>query len=193
MPAEDKQTFSAEKTSLGTSWGAVYAQFLQPTATIADQQSGIKVTRELFIENSKLIIENSAASAHTARPNSQFSILNSQLKVGNRLTVRITIEADRDYDFVQVIDKRAACMEPVNQKSGYLYSRNSLGGGFYCSPRDCSTNYYFDCLSRGKHVIETEYYIDRAGTYETGTCTASCAYSPEFRGMTGSITLNVEP
>jgi hypothetical protein len=167
MPADGKQTFTAEKTSQGTSWGAVYAQFLQPAATIADQQSGIKVTRELLNDN-------------------------GQWKVGDRVTVRITIEADRDYDFVQVIDKRAACMEPVSQKSGYLYSRGSYGGGFYCAPRDCSTNYYFDCLSKGKHVIETEYYIDRAGTYETGTCTASCAYSPEFRGMTKSITINVK-
>ena len=168
MPADGKRTFTAEKTSQGTSWGAVYAQFLQPTATIADQQSGIKVTREFRMEN-------------------------GELKVGDRVTVRITVEADRDYDFVQVIDKRAACMEPVSQKSGYVYSRGSFGGGFYCSPRDCSTNYYFDCLSKGRHVIETEYYIDRAGTYETGTCTAGCAYSPEFRGMTGSITLTVEP
>ena len=192
MPADGKQTFTAEKTSQGTSWGAVYAQFLQPTATIADQQSGIKVIRELFIDNSKLKIEDSAAPVQTAAANSTLYTLNSKLKVGDRLTVRITIEADRDYDFVQVIDKRAACMEPVNQKSGYLYSRGSFGGGFYCAPRDCSTNYYFDCLSKGKHVIETEYYIDRAGTYETGTCTASCAYSPEFRGMTGSITVNVE-
>jgi len=165
MPAGGKSTFTAEKTSKGTSWGAVYAQFLQPTATIADQQSGIKVTREMSKTN---------------------------FKVGDRITVRIIIEADRDYDFVQVVDKRAACMEPVKQTSGYVWPRNSYGGGFYCSPRDCSTNYYFDCLSKGKHVIETEYFIDRAGTYETGTCTAGCAYSPEFRGMTGSTTITVE-
>ena len=42
------------------------------------------------------------------------------------------------------------------------------------------TNYYFNTLSKGKHVIETEYYVDRAGTYTTGTCTAQCAYSPAF-------------
>ena len=117
--------------------------------------------------------------------NAQFSKLQSPLKVGDRIKVRITIEADRDYDFVQVIDKRAACMEPVNQLSGYRW-------GYYTTPRDCSTNYYFDRLSKGKHVIETEYYIDRVGTYETGTCTASCAYSPEFRGVAKSQTIEVK-
>jgi hypothetical protein len=193
MPADGKRTFTAKKTSQGTSWGAVYAQFLQPTATIDNQQSGIKVTRELFIENPKLKNEDSAAPAQTAAASSTLYTQHSKLSIGDRVTVRITIEADRDYDFVQVVDKRAACMEPVKQRSGYIYGRGTIGGGFYCAPRDCSTNYYYDCLSKGKHIIETEYYIDRAGTYETGICTASCAYSPEFRGMTGSTTITVEP
>ncbi len=165
MPANDAKTFTAEKTSTGTSWGAVYAQFMQHTSDIKDQKSGISVKREIFAP------QNKAQS--------------SKLKVGDRVTVRLTIEADRDYDFVQVVDKRAACMEPVNQLSGYHW-------GYYISPKDYTTNYYFDVLPKGKHIIETEYYIDRAGQYETGTCTAECAYSPEFRGLTKSQTITVE-
>ena len=160
MSGDNKQTFTAEKTSTGTSWGAVYMQYMQPVSDIEAQNSGIKVKREIL----------SAAA---------------NLKMGDRIKVRITIEADRDYDFVQVVDKRAACMEPVNQLSGYHW-------GYYTTPKDCATNYYFDLLAKGKHVIETEYYIDRAGTYETGTCTASCAYSPEFRGVAKSQTIKVE-
>ena len=163
------QTFTAEKTSTGTSWGAVYAQFMQQTTDIADQQSGIKVTRELFTSD-----------------HSPLTADHSLLKVGNRVTVRITIEADRDYDFVEVIDRRAACMEPVNQLSGYQWRT-----GFYCAPKDNSTNYYFDRLRKGKHVIEAEFYIDREGTYTTGTCTVQCAYSPEFRASTHAMTLEV--
>lgn len=162
MPAVDAKKFTAEKTSEGTSWGAVYAQFMQATPDIKDQKSGISVKREI------LPTEGSTT-----------------LKVGSRVRVRITIQADRDYDFVQVIDKRAACLEPVNQLSGYLF-------GYYVTPRDCTTNYYFDILPKGKHVIETEYYVDRPGTYETGTCIVECAYSPEFRGLTKSQTIEVE-
>ena len=157
VPVESK-TLTVDKTSKGTSWGAVYAQFTQPTKSVADQSSGLKVTRE---------------------------ILGEGCKVGDRITVRITIEADRDYDFVQVIDKRAACLEPVNQMSGYYR-------GSYCTPRDYSTNYYFDMMSKGRHVIEREYFIDRPGVYETGTCTVQCAYAPEFHGTTHSQTLRVE-
>ena len=107
------------------------------------------------------------------------------LNVGDRIKIRLTIETSRDLDFVQVTDRRAACMEPVKQLSGYQR-------GAYVSPKDFATNYYYYGLAKGKHVIETEYYIDRAGQYETGTCTVQCAYAPEYRATTPSITLNVK-
>ena len=163
IPATSK-TFTVEKTSEDTSWGAVYAQFVQATKNIADTSNGLTVKRELLTADGKA-------------PES--------LKVGDRVKMRITIEADRDYDFVQVIDKRAACLEPVRQLSGY---RN----GAYVTPKDNTTNYYFDMMRKGTHVIETEYNIDRMGIYETGTCTVQCAYAPEFRGTTKSKTLNIK-
>ena len=163
VPATAK-TFSVEKTSEGTSWGAVYAQFLQPARNIQDAASGLKVTRELLTADGKSL---------------------SAPVVGARVKVRITIEADRDYDFVQVIDKRAACMEPVRQLSGYRY-------GYYCAPKDNATCYYFDMMGKGRHTIETEYYIDRTGTYETGACTVQCAYAPAFHGITKSKEIKVK-
>jgi uncharacterized protein YfaS (alpha-2-macroglobulin family) len=169
LPDAKAKALSVDKTSDGVSWGAVYAQFTQATKNIADRGAGFTLKREIL----------------KAGANSQFSTLNSQLKVGDRIKLRITITADRDYDFVQVIDRRAACLEPVVQLSGY---RN----GAYCTPRDYTTNYYFDMFRKGEHVIETEYYIDREGTYETGTCTVGCAYSPEFRATTSSMTIEVK-
>ncbi len=146
------------KTTDGTSWGAVYAQFFQQTRNIDDNASGLTIKRE---------------------------ILNKDLKVGDRVKVRLTITADRDYDFVQVVDKRAACMEPVKPLSGYH-------AGAYITPRDNATCYFYDIMSKGTHVIETEYYIDRAGTYETGSATVECAYAPEFRAVTKSETLDIK-
>ena len=108
-----------------------------------------------------------------------------QRKVGDRIKVRITIETTRDLDFVQVIDHRAACMEPVRQLSGYQQ-------GAYVSPKDAATHYFYYGLAKGKHIIETEYYIDRAGHYETGTCTVGCAYAPEYRATAPSQTLNIK-
>lgn len=152
---------SFNKTSEGVSWGAVYAQFFQPTTDIADAASGIKVQREVIDGGS------------------------TNLKVGDKVRIRLTIIADRDYDFVQVIDKRAACLEPVNQLSGYHW-------GYYIAPKDNTTNYYFDRMAKGKHVIGTEYYVDRAGNYQTGTCTVQCAYAPEYSGRTGAMNIKVK-
>lgn len=160
ITGDDMKTFTADKKSRGTSWGAVYAQFMQRSTDIDNASSGLKVTREIIGGN-------------------------GQLSVGDRVKVRITITADRDYDFVQVIDKRAACLEPVGQLSGYHW-------GYYCAPRDNATNYYFDCMSKGKHVVETEYYVDRAGQYQTGTCTAQCAYSPEYTARAAAQTIHVK-
>ena len=156
--APQGHSFTATKTSEGTSWGAVYAQFLQKTSDVSASQSGITVKREVLSQ----------------RP----------LSVGNRVKVRITIESARDLDFVQVVDRRAACMEPVRQLSGYQQ-------GAYVSPKDHATHYFYSGLAKGKHVIETEYYIDRAGQYESGTCTVGCAYAPEYRATAPSLTLNV--
>lgn len=166
QPYQGEKQLTVEKTSEGTSWGAVYAQFVQSTSDIKDNGSGVTIKREIL----------SADGSQLTTP-----------KVGDRVVVRLTIENDRDLDFVQVQDKRAACLEPVRQLSGYDWH-----GGFYCSPRDNTTNYYFDRLAKGKHVIESEYYVDRPGKYETGTCTVQCAYAPEYRGTTHSQTIKAE-
>ena len=160
------KTLSVRKTSDGTSWGAVYAQFMQPVTEIQSAAAGITVKRELL-------------AADTQKP------IGKALSVGDKIKIRITITAERDYDFVQLIDKRAACMEPVQQLSGYHW-------GYYCSPKDYTTNYYFDRLSKGKHVVETEYYVDRQGTYATGTCTVQCAYAPEYSAREAAHTIVVE-
>lgn len=158
---------SIDKKSDYTSWGAVYAEFKQPVSEIGSMESGIKVRR--------VIVPAESEGKGKA-----------QAKVGEKVKVTLLITADRDYDFVQITDKRAACLEPVNQKSGYQW-----GIGCYVSPRDHATNFYFDRLSKGMHIVEMEYYVDRKGDYQSGTCTAECTYSPEFGGRTEAYELRV--
>ena len=158
---------SIDKKSDYTSWGAVYAEFKQPISEIGSMESGIKIRRVIV-------------------PAESDGKGKAQAKVGEKVKVTLIITADRDYDFVQITDKRAACLEPVNQLSGYQW-----GMGCYVSPRDNTTNFYFDRLSKGKHIVEMEYYVDRKGDYQSGTCTAECTYSPEFGGRTETYELKV--
>ncbi len=154
------KTLGVDKKNEGTSWGAVYAQFTQSLGDIGSSVSGIKVTRK---------IENGGRT-----------------RVGDRVKVVLTITADRDYDFVQIVDKRAACLEPVNPLSGYQW-----GMGCYVSPHDNATNFYFNRLSKGRHTVEMEYHIDRKGEYQSGSCSAQCAYSPEFCGRASAYQMNI--
>ena len=112
-------------------------------------------------------------------------ICGAKPKVGDKVKVRLTIEADRDYDFVTVTDNRAACLEPVNQLSGYRY-------GCYQEMKDKYSAYHYNMLSKGTHVIETEYYIEREGTYHSGSATAVCAYADEFRGTAPAYSLTIK-
>ena len=160
-------TLNINKKSDYTSWGAVYAEFKQPLSEIASSESGIKVRRVVVTAESQ-------------------GKEKSLAKVGEKVKVTLIITADRDYDFVEIEDKRAACLESVNQLSGYQW-----GMGCYVSPRDNTTNFYFDRLSKGKHVVEMEYYVDRNGEYQAGSCSARCAYSPEFCGRDIAYKLSV--
>ncbi len=156
-------SFRAVKTSDNISWGAVYATCTQPVSDVKEAGESLSVKREILDEKGNKL---------TAVP-----------QVGQKVTVRLTLVAKRDLDFVEVTDNRAACLEPVVQTSGYAY-------GYYEAPRDNKTIYCYDKLAKGKHVIETAYYVDRAGNYTSGTVTAKCMYAPEYQAHDKA--LNVE-
>ena len=148
------------KTTPHTSWGTVVTQSMRKTHDVGDASMGMTVKREIIGDA-------------------------NHLHVGDKVRVRITIKADQDYDFVQISDKRAACLEPVNVVSGYH-------NGYYRAMKDNSTLFYADRLRKGTTVLETEYYVDRPGKYETGVCTVQCVYAPAFSARASSISLTVE-
>ena len=162
---------TVKKQSEGESWLSAYVTSRQKTTDISNHESGITIKRELFRTTG-----NRKATPLQA---------NEPLKIGDKIIVRITVTADRDYDFVTVTDNRAACLEPTSQLSGY---RN----GCYQELKDKLTAYHYDKLSKGTHTIETQYYVERNGTYVSGSATAVCAYADEFRGTTGAYSVNVK-
>ena len=107
------------------------------------------------------------------------------LHVGDRIRVRLTYTCDRDFDMVRVTDSKAACMEPVKQLSwGDSFKR--------VQPMDTEVRIFYYGLAEGTYSIETEYYLDRAGVYETGLATIVCEYAPEFRAVCPSVRLVVK-
>ena len=161
---------SVDKEGTGMGWGAVYAQYLESMDQISGQGNGLSVSRQLYKGDEAL---NESAP----------------LKVGDRITVRLTVKADRDMDFVQIKDDRAACMEPLQAVSGFRWGN---GLGYYQATKDASTQFFIDQMRKGTYVIEYQVYVNRTGEYQAGIATVQSAYAPEFGGHTRGYRVMVE-
>ncbi|MCR1857057.1 MG2 domain-containing protein, partial [Phocaeicola vulgatus] len=138
-----------DKEGAGMGWGAVYAQYLESMDQIGEQGNGLSVSRQLYKGDEAL---------NESVP----------LKVGDKITVRLTVKADRDMDFVQIKDDRAACMEPLQAVSGFRWGN---GLGYYQATKDASTQFFIDQMRKGTYVIEYQVYVNRTGEYQAGIAT----------------------
>lgn len=161
-PTSAPKSITVQRQSNSEAWGAVYAQYLTPVADASAHAAGLTIRREL-----------SSTTPH----------------LGDKLTTRYIITADRDYEYVCLRADRAACAEPAEQMSGYRYQG---GLGYYRAVRDAHTDYFFDHLPKGTYVLEETAFTDRTGHYTTGLVTLRCLYAPEFGGNTPAVELKVE-
>lgn len=173
MATSGARMLEVDKRTTGTSWGAVFVSQRAPLSSIQTRGDGFKIKRQILLTEKKT------------------------LSVGDRVTIRLIIDADRDYDCVEVCDNRAACLEPIEQISGY---RSAVTGGtargsysgYYRITHDNRTEFFFDRLAKGTHIIDTEYYVDRTGLYQQGSCTVKCSYAPEFSALSAAETLEIK-
>ena len=148
-------------------WGAVYGSAMEWTDKIGTSCNALSV-KKVYLRN---------------------DIPVTALRVGDRVTSRLTIKLDRDMDFVQVNDERPACMEPGVAISGYHWNGRV---GYYVAVKDASTRFFFDHLPKGTYVLEYTYSVDRLGIYQSGIATIQSAYAPEFAAHSSSNKITVE-
>ena len=159
-----------ERESAGIGWGAVYAEFEEDMDKVTAQGNALKVVRILYQDGKPLVG-------------------GEVLQVGDKLTVRLTVMADRDMDFVQVKDERAACLEPADALSGYRWNGQV---GYYQETKDASTSFYFDRMRKGTYELTYDVYVTSSGMYQQGIATARSMYAPEFGGHGKSSRLMVK-
>ena len=160
------------KSDEQTSFAAVYAQYTVPVNEIKNMHSGLslKCTYEVQRGNSWQMVSS-----------------DTQLHKGDVLRICYEISAQRDYDFVSLKAGKAACLEPQKFLSGY-----SCESGCYREMDDVSVQYFFQQLSKGRHVLYELFNVDRTGTYSTSAPVIQCAYSPEFSARTVSRQFSVK-
>lgn len=161
-----------------TSWGSIYWQYFEDLDKITGAETPLKLNKKLFIEKNTVTGPVLTALADGA-----------ELKIGDKIKVRIELKADREMEYVHMKDMRAACMEPVNVISTYKYQG---GLGYYESTKDASTNFFFSRLAKGTYVFEYPMFVTHAGNFSNGITTIQCMYAPEFTSHSEGIRVNVE-
>jgi uncharacterized protein YfaS (alpha-2-macroglobulin family) len=157
-------------------WGALYWQYFETLEKITPAETPLQLRKELFIEKPSDI-------GPVLQPLSK-----GQLKVGDRVKVRIELRVDRDMEYVHMKDMRASGFEPVNVISGIRWQ----GGLYYYeSTRDASTNFFFDRLNKGTYVFEYPLRVSHEGDFSNGITTIQSMYAPEFSSHSEGIRVQV--
>ncbi len=148
-------------------WGGLYWQYLADLDKIEEMEQGpLKVSRTLFIvENTGKGEQMTPIAGH------------EELHPGDLVRVRIRIQSDREMEFIHLSDQRAACLEPIEQISGYAWKG---GLGFYRSPKDTKTHFFIDFLPRGVFVFEYDLRVTQTGRFSNGIAELQSYYAPEF-------------
>ena len=113
---------------------------------------------------------------------------NTQLKIGDLVSVRLVVRAEADMEFIHLKDMRASGFEPTNVISSY---KNQNGTYYYESTRDAATHFFFDDLKKGTNVLEYTVRANNAGSFSNGITTIESMYAPEFSGHTEGIRVDI--
>ena len=174
-PAINQSTNQARNQS--ASWGSVYWQYFENLDKITFAETPLKLNKKLFVE------KNTDKGPVLTPVNDGVEV-----KVGDKIKVRIELRVDRDMEYVHMKDMRASCMEPTNVISEYKYQD---GLGYYETTKDVSTNFFFSYLTKGTYVFEYPVFVTHSGNFSNGITTIQCMYAPEFTAHSEGIRVRV--
>ncbi len=147
-------------------WGALYWQYFERLDKITAHETPLKLEKKTFLEQN-------SSSGKIIVPVTE----SSQIKVGDRIKVRIELRVDRDMEYVVMKDMRASGLEPENVFSSYKWQD---GLGYYESTHDASTDFFFSYLPKGTYIFEYPLRASQQGNFSNGITNVQCVYAPEF-------------
>lgn len=175
----DLSTVTVKKTSPGVVQGGVFWQYYEDLDKIKSSETYVSVVKELY---KKVKTTNGEEL--------QKITANTPLKIGDKVTVRMILNTDRNMEFVHIKDMRAAGFEPVDVLSSYQWKNNL---GYYQSTKDASTNFYVEVMPKGKYVFEYDYICNAAGTFSNGITTLQNYYAPQMNSHTKGTKVTITP
>ena len=174
---EDMRHLNVNNPTPHLVWGGLFRQYFVPIDEVKADESGFKIKREIFVEtvtdNGKLLVP----------------IGKRTLKIGDKLTVKLTFESSQDMSFVFVKDLRAAGFEPTNVISSYHHDDEMW---YYQSTTDTDMEFFIDFLPKGIHQLEYTMYVTKEGNLSNGYALIQCQYAPEFTAYSDGMRVVVE-
>ncbi len=176
-------------------WGGLFRQYFVPIDEVKSDESGFTIKRELFVETvtdkgKKLVPVGTAlrqaqgpAKAKVVEP-----VETPTLKVGDKITVKITFTSQQDMSFVFVKDLRAAGFEPIEQISRYEYNDRM---SYYQSNTDTDMEFFIEFLPKGTHQLEYSMFVTKEGYLNNGYALIQCQYAPEFSAYSDGMRVKV--
>ena len=175
-PALD--TLHIQKSSTTPSWGAIFQQYKTPIAAVKAAGDELKISKALFIRTNDGTQEllQPITEAHP-------------LRVGDKVTVRLTLTAARTFSYVHVTDPFAASTQPTSFIAAHQLQD---GINYDQAPSDTAQNLFINRLPQGSYTLTYDLYITRQGTYTGGVTQVECLYAPAFRAHTTGALLSIE-
>ena len=157
-------------------WGGLFRQYFVPIDEVKSDKSGFTIKRELFVETV------------TDKGKKLVPVEKQALKVGDKLTVKITFTSQQDMSFVFVKDLRAAGFEPIEQISRYEYNDRM---SYYQSNTDTDMEFFIEFLPKGTHQLEYSMFVTKEGYLNNGYALIQCQYAPEFSAYSDGMRVRV--
>ena len=178
--SRDKAAITIDAKTPGISWGAIYRTFTDDIDKIEHTENGMQLKRTIW----RVIHDADADRLEEVKPG-------TVLHVGDRLRIQFELTTDRNLEYLQLADSRAATVEPVSTRAGYSYNwRDDIG--YYTAPGNTRNVFYIDRLSKGSYIIEYDVNVQKPGTFTVGNAVMQCLYAPAFRATTGGAVIVVE-
>ena len=168
----DKATVTLTKKDKGIAWGGLYWQYFEDLDKITSAKTPLQLSKKLF----KKINSDTGKKL--------LAVSDTELEVGDLVTVRIELKVDRDMEFIHMKDMRASAFEPIDVISQYKWQD---GLGYYQSTKDAATNFFFDRVRKGVYVFEYDVRVNNKGSFSNGITTIQSMYAPEFSSHSGLV------
>ncbi|SNR16683.1 alpha-2-macroglobulin family protein [Tenacibaculum jejuense] len=173
----DKAKVTLTKNNKGIAWGGLYWQYFEDLDKITHAKTPLQITKKLFKK----------VNSDTGKELKKLSETN--LEIGDLVTVRVELKVDRDMEFIHMKDMRAAAFEPVNVLSKYKWQD---GLGYYESTKDAATHFFFDRLPKGVYVFEYDVRVNNKGDFSNGITTIQSMYAPEFTSHSKGVRVSIK-